>query len=74
MQYRISIAAAALVAVLGVTMGNAQAFDEAKYPNWKGQWLRGDPGPSRYDPSKPSGRGQQAPLKPEFRAVLEATP
>jgi hypothetical protein len=73
MQYRISIAAAALVAVLGVTMGNVRAFDEAKYPNWKGQWLRGDPGPSRYDPSKPSGRGQQAPLKPEFRVVLEAS-
>jgi hypothetical protein len=73
MQYRISIAAAALVGVLGVTMGNVRAFDEAKYPNWKGQWLRGDPGPSRYDPSKPSGRGQQAPLKPEFRVVLEAS-
>jgi hypothetical protein len=73
MHYRNLIAAVTLAAVLGVTMGEARAFDETKYPNWKGQWLRGDPGPSRYDPSKPSGRGQQAPLKPEFQAVLEAS-
>ena len=73
MHYRNLIAAVTLAAVLGVTMGEARAFDETKYPNWKGQWLRGDPGPSRYDPSKPSGRAQQAPLKPEFQAVLEAS-
>jgi hypothetical protein len=73
MHYRVPIAAVTLAVVLGLAMGNGRAFDESKYPNWKGQWLRGDPGGSRYDPSKPSGRGQQAPLKPEFQAVLEAS-
>jgi hypothetical protein len=73
MNDRVPIVAVTLAVVLGLMTGNARAFDEAKYPNWKGQWLRGDPGPSRYDPSKPSGRGQQAPLKPEFQAVLEAS-
>jgi hypothetical protein len=73
MNCRVPIFVVTLAGVLGLFMGNARAFDESKYPNWKGQWLRGDPGPSRYDPSKPSGRGQQAPLKPEFQAVLEAS-
>src|SRR5947209_2558793 len=62
MRYRNPIAAAALAMAFCVTMSNARAFDESKYPDWKGQWLRADPGNSRYDPSKPSGRGQQAPL------------
>src|SRR5437016_7065732 len=73
MRYRNRTAAVAIVMVLGMAMGGARAFDESKYPNWKGQWVRGDPGGGRYDPSKPSGRGQQAPLKPEFQAVLEAS-
>ena len=73
MSYRNPIAAVALAVVLGAAMNNARAFDEAKYPDWKGQWLRADSGAPRYDPSKPSGRGQQAPLKPEFQAVLEAS-
>ena len=30
----------------------AQAHDESKYPSWEGKWNR-DPGPPRYDPSKP---------------------
>jgi hypothetical protein len=59
--------------MLGLPIRNAQAFDEAKYPSWKGQWVRTDSGAPRYDPTKPSGRGQQAPLKPEFQAVLEAS-
>ena len=69
MRYGNRTAAVAIVMVLGMAMGGARAFDESKYPNWKGQWVRGDPGGGRYDPSKPGGRGQQAPLKPEFHAV-----
>jgi hypothetical protein len=41
-------------------------------PDWTGQWDRADPGPPRYDPSKPPGRGQQAPLTAEYRANFEA--
>jgi hypothetical protein len=51
----------------------ALAFDDAKYPDLKGQWRRVEPGdPTRFDPSKPPGRGQQAPLTPEFQALFEA--
>jgi hypothetical protein len=73
MRNPISLAAATLVAALIATMGQPQAFDESKYPNWKGQWMRGDGGGGRYDPYKPPGRGQQAPMKPEFLAVLDAS-
>jgi hypothetical protein len=52
---------------------DAMAFDETRYPDLKGQWLRTDTGTPRYDPSKPSGRGQQAPLTSEYQAVLEAS-
>ena len=30
--------AVAVVAALMMTIGGAQAADDAKYPNWKGQW------------------------------------
>src|SRR5580698_1632375 len=73
MHYRKAIGAVALAAALGVTIGGARAFDEAQYPDLKGQWLRTDTGTPRYDPSKPAGRGQQAPLIPEYQAILEAS-
>jgi hypothetical protein len=73
MHHRIPIGAAMLAAILSMTTSNARAFDESRYPNWKGQWLRTDTGIPRYDPTKPAGRGQQAPLTPEYQAVLEAS-
>jgi hypothetical protein len=52
------------------------AAEEAKYPNWKGQWLRqrvaGVAGQPSFDPNKPWGKGQEAPLTPEYQAILEA--
>ncbi len=74
MLHRSSIALAALAAVLLLTAGSAQAFDESKYPDWKGQWRRVEPGPPRYDPSKAgTGFRQEAPLTEEYKAVLEAS-
>ena len=74
MLHRSSIALAALAAVLLLTASSAQAFDESKYPDWKGQWRRAEPGPPRYDPSKPgTGFRQEAPLTEEYKAVLEAS-
>src|SRR5262245_40695111 len=78
MRARNALAAMALVAMVSAAtvslpLGSAGAFDENKYPNWKGQWMRADTGAPRYDPSKPSGKGQEAPLKPEFQAFLEAS-
>ena len=73
MMDRSSIRAIALSATLLMTIAAAQAFDESKYPDWSGQWRRvPDGGVPRYDPTKPL-RGQQAPLKPEYRALHEAS-
>jgi len=75
MVYRSSTAAVALAAALAISVGAVQA-DDAKYPNWKGQWnlvLTPGLGGQRvtFDPSKPWGPGQQAPLTPEYQKVLE---
>jgi hypothetical protein len=40
-------------------------------PNWKGQWTR-HAGGGQWDPTKPPGRGQQAPLTEEYVAIMEA--
>ncbi len=66
MGYRSFIGATALAAALLASSG-AQAFDEAKYPDLKGQWRRTNTGnPLRiglpWDQTKPVGLGQEAPL------------
>jgi len=63
-----SIGVAVFVTMLAI--GGAQAADET-YPDWSGTW-RGRP-PNKWDPSKPPGLGQQAPLTPEYQAVLQAS-
>ena len=64
--------AAALLTPIG-----AQAFDDSKYPDLKGQWRRvavpsGHYRGVQYDPHKPAGPGQQAPLTPEYQKIFEA--
>jgi len=74
MYYRKSICAIALAVGLLTTAVAAHAYDESKYPDWSGQWIKApDGGPPRYDPSKPDGRGQQAPLTEEYRRMHEAS-
>src|SRR5258708_6858651 len=80
MHYRSSIGAFALAVALGAsTLGatTALAFDEAKYPDLRGQWRRvpvpGITGQPGYDPTKVQGKAQQAPLTPESQAILEAS-
>jgi hypothetical protein len=51
----------------------AQAFDDAQYPDLKGQWNRLPPGNPRFDPTKPRGLEQLAPLTPEFQRLYEAS-
>jgi hypothetical protein len=55
---------------------HAQILDLGKYPDLKAQWTRapvpGAVGQPPHDPSKPFGRGQQAPLTAEYQAVFEA--
>jgi hypothetical protein len=50
----------------------AAAFDESKYPDWKGQWRRAETGPPRYDTSKPVNK-QEAPLTEEYQAIYAAS-
>jgi len=71
MRYRSSIAAAVLAAAFMTGTAGADPFDDARYPNWKGQW-RPIGGPMRFDPSKPWGPGQEAPLTPEYEVNFEA--
>ena len=77
MSYRSSIGSIALAAALCATVGSALAFDETKYPDWRGQWsaIRTydySPNPS-WDPNKAGGLAQEAPLTPEYQARLDAS-
>ncbi len=69
-------AAVALTAALMVAIGGAQAADDMKYPDWRGQWIRIPvrlPTQPSHDQTKPWGKGQEAPLIPEYQAILEAS-
>jgi len=74
MLYRRTLEVLALAIVLMVTVGFAQAEDK-KYPNWKGEWntvFARLPGQQlRFDPNKPFGVGQEAPLTEEYRKIYQ---
>jgi hypothetical protein len=58
------------VAALGMAVTGTRALENAKYPEMRGAWQR--PGAAQWDPTKPPGLRQQAPLTPEYQAVFEA--
>jgi hypothetical protein len=60
-------------AVAKDTLRDAARYDSARYPDWSGpmRWIA-TPGGNRYDPTKPAGRAQQAPLTAEYQAKFEA--
>src|SRR5438045_9597103 len=61
-----AIGALATAAALLIPLGGAAAFDEAKYPSLKGQWVRvGNPNWA------PAG-APRPPLNPEYQAVFNA--
>src|SRR5262245_60367254 len=61
-----------LTAAIGLTAVSASAFDDAMYPDLKGQWRRiSPPGQPAFDPSKPRGWGQEVPLTEEYKKVFE---
>ena len=70
MLYGPAICAATVAAALTLPAASARA-DDAKYPDWKGQWNRIGGG-GQFDPTKPPGRGQQPPLTPEYQAIWES--
>jgi hypothetical protein len=66
-----------VLAAAVLTPSGAAAFDDSKYPDLKGQWHRvavpsGRYRGVQYDPHKPAGPEQQAPLTPEYQAIFEA--
>jgi hypothetical protein len=72
MSYRTLVAT--LVAVLPIVIAPARG-EGMKYPDFESQWRRttaGGTGGNSWDPSKPIGIGQQAPLTPEYQAIFEA--
>jgi hypothetical protein len=77
MRYRGFITLIALAAAAPATLTGAWGFDESKYPQWKGEWRRvpvaGLKGQPSHDPDKSEGLAQQAPLTPQYQAILEAS-
>jgi len=71
MLHRSLIGSLAAAAAMALAMTGTRADDELKYPDWSGQWSR--TGGIQWDTSKPLGRGQQAPLTPEYQAMFEAS-
>jgi len=66
------LAATALAATLLMNVASAAAHDETKYPDLRGQWTAIG-GSVKFVPDKPRGLGQEAPLTPEYEAVLAAS-
>jgi hypothetical protein len=81
---RKSIGAFTIIAAAMIASG-VQAAETARYPDWNGAWerfvpevsvtspsgLRTSGGQPSFDQNKPWGRGQEAPLTPEYQKVLE---
>jgi hypothetical protein len=72
---RSSIGSIVVAAAMLATIAGARALEEPRYPDWRGQWSRINiaSGPASFDPTKTVGLGQQAPLTPEYQAILEAS-
>ena len=62
---------------ISIAAADAQILDYSKYPDLKGQWeryaVRGVGGQPGFDQTKPWGKGQQAPLTPEYQAIHDAS-
>jgi hypothetical protein len=61
----------ALATGLLLAATGAAAHEESKYPDFNAQWVRAHQR-SQWDPSKPRGLQQEAPLTPEYKAIFEA--
>jgi hypothetical protein len=66
-----SFAFTALAACGIALLAPAAAQDTSRLPDWKGQWIR--TGAGSFDPGKPPGLRQGAPLTAEYQALLEAS-
>ena len=73
MLFRRSATTVALAAAFCTACAAAFAADDSKYPEWRGQWRRPPGVGIQWDPTKPLGPAQQAPLTPEYQKVFEAS-
>jgi hypothetical protein len=78
MRFRIPIGAFVFLAVQSIALHGVSAFDDAQYPDLGGQWQRSPPpasvsGQRPFDPDKPAGRAQHAPLTPEYQTTFDAS-
>lgn len=74
MPYHGATHALALAGVLAFSLTGARAFDESRYPNWKGQWVAlGDGGNAAWDTTLSPGAGEQTLLTPEYGAAFAAS-
>ena len=73
MRFRCASLGVGLAALLTIAASPAFAVDEqrhdARYPDIGGTWVR--PGAAQWDPTKPAGLRQQAPLTPQYQAEFE---
>jgi hypothetical protein len=69
MRARCMIGPMTLASILLATLTDTRAFDDAKYPDWTGQWMR--IGDARWNPARPR-RAQGGPFTPEYQKKLEA--
>src|SRR5690349_8132117 len=58
------VGAIAVFAALCIPLCAAYAFDDSKYPNFKGQWARVGVGATRWP-------AEEAPLTPEYQAIYK---
>jgi hypothetical protein len=61
-----------LAALLLALAGTPAIGDDMRYPDWENQWRNpaAGKGGNPWDPTKPMGLAQQAPLTPEYQAVF----
>ena len=70
---RIAVGGLLLTAAMLMATSGTRAQEAAKYPDWKGAWVRlDDVSGGSFDPGKRPGRAQQPPLTAEYQAVWEA--
>jgi hypothetical protein len=72
---RRSVEMLALATVLMVTVASEAWAQDKKYPNWRGEWNAAFPRlpgqQLRFDPNKPFGKGQEAPLTEEYKKIYQ---
>jgi hypothetical protein len=67
-------AISAIALTLATAIGDARATDAPIYPNLSGWFVRIDTGHGAgWDPNKSQGLSQEAPLTPEYQAILRAS-